>query len=175
MRAVLAALLLTLTAAPGCRFERRPDLPTDRELSLGTPASLEPAGTPAEDSARAVVISLAEALEVGDVARVARLTVPESVLIDQEEAVRWSHANPDSPLPRSLSAGEDAPDWRLETSAYLPLGEGAVLIYEYQALTQEEAPAARAVETFVLVRTELGWRLRHMHRSRGPDTGAAPL
>lgn len=172
-RALLPVHLLGGLAATGCRFERRADLTAEGAAvneDLVTRAGVR---TPAEDSVRAVVTAIEEALARGDVSRIANLTVPQTMLIDQEEAVRWYHDDPRAPLPRALWARAD-PFWTLAASHFVPLGASALLVNEYAAPDTPDAgdePTWRAAETFVLVRTEAGWRLRHLHRSWGPAGG----
>lgn len=166
-------LLVTALASSACRIERRPDLPVD-----GGDVTHEPAvgatSTPVEDSVRAVVSAVGEALQVGDVARVARLTAPSAMLIDQEEAARWTRDDPGAPLPRALSASGDGLVWTLERSHFDAMGAAGLLVNEYRAAVAPGAIQWKAVETFILVRTEEGWRLRHLHRSRGPAGERSP-
>jgi hypothetical protein len=135
------------------------------------------AASPVADSLRAIATALDEALAAGDVTRVAQLTVAGATLIDQEAGVRWSRANAAGPLPPALAASGDAPlEWALTSSEPMPLGDqAAALVNEYHALVTGEGVPWKAVETFVFVRTDAGWRLRHLHRSRGQVAPEAPL
>jgi ketosteroid isomerase-like protein len=166
---VRVALLLTaalLVAA--CRFERRPALSSGGVATVDGVPQPSAADTPMADSVRAVVQALVDALEVGDVSRVAQLTVPGATLLDQEEGLRWSREDVSAPLPRALLAqGEDALAWVLADSQLTPFTDSALLVNEYHAYVAGESVPWKAVETFVLVRTPEGWRARHLHRSRG--------
>ena len=161
-------LLSVALLVAGCHFEQRPALSSEDAATLdGTPQT-SALGTPLEDSVRAVVQALADALEVGDVSRVAQLTVPGATLIDQEEGLRWSRQDVSAPLPRPLLAqDDDALAWVLADSQLTPFSDTALLVNEYHAYVTGESVPWKAVETFLLVRTPDGWRLRHLHRSRG--------
>jgi ketosteroid isomerase-like protein len=154
-----------LLAAGACRFERRPDLPSqappeDVVVRPGLSAS------PMEDSARAVALALDEALAVGDVSRVTRLTSADALLIDQEEGVHWTPALAEAALPRPLSTDRGLA-WRLEITTFHAFPGSGLLVQEYRAVISGEGVPWRAVETLVLVRSDEGWRVAHLHRSRG--------
>lgn len=166
-RAGGAALLLLLGAASACRFERRPDLTGDEPVTATLYRPPDYPTTPVEDSVRGTVVAVTEAFAVGDGARVAQLTTREAILIDQEDEVRWTRAG-GSPLPRPLPSAERGLSWRMEGSSFALLSDGVAL---YSCLftasvTAEEVPWS-AVESWILVRTEGGWRVRYLHRSRG--------
>jgi hypothetical protein len=163
----LRALLVVVLAASACRFERRPDLPNE----AGPTPSVNTVGNTVEDSVRALASAIDEALGVGDVSRMANLTVPMATLIDQEEAVRWTRDDPTTPLPRVLHGGADGLDWLPGGSRFVDLGDSALLINDYNASVRSGGGDWRAVETLILVRTPTGWRLLHLHRSRGRETG----
>jgi ketosteroid isomerase-like protein len=169
---VLAGALLFA----GCRFERRPDPDTSAavpDAGLFLPSTLN---TPIEDSVRAVVSALDDALAVGDVSRVAQLTVAGATLIDQEEGIRWARENPAGALPKALTARRDSPlEWALVDSSLTPLDGAALLVNEHHALVTGEGVPWKAVESYVLVRTPDGWRVRHLHRSRGQALPEQPL
>lgn len=151
----------------GCRFERRPDLPLVVDPIEDVVVRPGLSATPMEDSVRAVAGALDEALAVGDVSRVARLTVLSTQLIDQEEAVHWTRSDPEGPLPRPLASRGEGLGWRLEGSRFTPLEGGGILLKEYRAVVSGEEVPWSAVETYVLVRVPEGWRVAHLHRSRG--------
>jgi ketosteroid isomerase-like protein len=166
---VRRTLLLAATLAwVSCRFERRPDLDADGNPSAESVTLPSALATPLGDSIRAVVAALGEALEAGDVSRVAELTVPGATLIDQEEGLRWSREDAAAPLPRALLSSRDEPlTWALSSSDLTPFADAALLVHEYQAAVTGENVPWRAVETYLAVRTPEGWRVRHLHRSRG--------
>jgi hypothetical protein len=160
-----------------CRFERRPE-PAARTTTANDSVEV-PAGitVPLADSLRAIATALNEALARGDVTRIAQLTVASATLIDQEAGIRWSRANAAGPLPPPLGAGDDAPlEWELSASEPTLLGDqAALLVNEYAAVVTGEGVPWKAVETFVFERTARGWRLRHLHRSRGQVAPEPPL
>lgn len=161
--AVLAAALL----ASACRFEKRPDLaarePADSTLYLRTGGAV----TPLEDSVRATITAVNEAFRLGDVARVAQLTTRDAVLVDQEDEVFWTRADAGSRLPRPLR-GEDKLGWEPVGSTVSSLADGSELaLVRFQASVSGESVPWTAVESWLLERTDLGWRVRYLHRSRG--------
>ncbi len=168
VRAGSATLLLLMVVTSACRFERRPEAVGDEPVTDVPYASPEGPTSPIEDSVRATVVEVIRAFDLGDGARVAELTTPDAVLIDQEGSVRWT---PDAggPLPRALAEG-DGELGRTEGSTFSVLSEGAVL-YSCRFLAQaaaEETPRS-VVESWVLVRTGAGWRVRYLHRSLRQD------
>lgn len=150
-----------------CRFERRPEAVADGPVA-DVPRAPVGSVSAIEDSVRATVVEVIHAFGLGDGSRVAELTTPDAVLIDQEGSVRWT---PDAsgPLPRALAevGGELG---RTEGSTFAVLSEGAVL-YSSRFLAQaaaEETPRS-VVESWVLVRTGAGWRVRYLHRGLRQD------
>jgi hypothetical protein len=170
VRQTRCALLAIALLASACRFERRPDLPGEGAGERAS-AAAQPGAMTLEDSVRAVASALDDALAVGDVARVALLSVPGATLIDQEEAVHWTLGDPETPLPQALAGRGGRFDWRLRTSRFVELGGAALLVNEYEATVVGSGVSWRAAETLIMVRTPEGWRLRHLHRSRGPEGG----
>ena len=165
LRAVLL-VLLTLTAA--CRVERRPDLDESDPGPTALVPELRGGSEPSRDSVRQVVAAVNEALALGDVTRVAQLSAPGAVLIDQEEGVRWTRQEAASTLPRPLLGRGDGLGWSVEATSLDFVGEGtALLSARYHASVSGESVPWTAVETWVLVRSDGGWRLRYLHRSRG--------
>lgn len=161
---VFAAVLL----AAGCRFEKRPDLAArePRDSSLYVPSGA--AGDPLADSVLATITTINEAFRLGDVARVAQLTTRDAVLIDQEDQVYWSRADAAGRLPRPLRGGEDKLGWEPVGATLAAVGDGSELAtLRFQASVSGEAVPWTAVESWVMARTDAGWRLRYLHRSRG--------
>jgi hypothetical protein len=154
-------------AASACRFERRADLGPDQPLPAGIYLPPDHPTTPLEDSVRAAVVGVTDALGAADSARVLQLTTPDAVLIDQDEDIRWTRG--DGVLPRSL--GHDGSlAWQVRAISFGRLGSGGAL---YSVLLAAEAPEQEpwaATESWVVVRTDAGWRVRYLHRSRGNDT-----
>ena len=85
--------------------------------------------------------------------------------------VRWTHAGGRLPLP--LAALDSTVAWALEAIAFDSIGDGAAL-YSGVFTTPTANPSWSAVESWVVVRTDAGWRVRYLHRSRGQEE-AAPL
>jgi hypothetical protein len=157
----------TLAAMAACRFERRAE-----PSAAGDSVSDSTATVSVEDSVRSVLNAVEAALAAGDVARVSRLTVSGATLIDQEDAVAWSRGDPAAPLPRALLSRTDSLSWELESSRFTPVGVGsnaALVVNEYHATSGPNN--WNAVETLLVVRTTNGWRLQHLHRSRGLKAG----
>lgn len=173
VRILLLAGFVAGSAGAGCTLEHRPDIqPDEAALEAADPATPRAS---AEDSARAVVSAFREALALGDGARVAALTAPDALLVDQEEGVRWRHAaEPAGVLPSPLVPGGDGLAWTVTSSEYARLGEAGLLVTRYTAEVAGEEVPWTAVESVVVVRTEEGWRVRYLHRSRGPSDGGGP-
>lgn len=174
VRAIPVLMVLLVGAVGGCTLEHRPDVQPDGAAV----SAADPAGAVAtvEDSARAVVAAFREALALGDGARVAALTVPGALLVDQEEGVRWRRATePDGALPSPLGSARGGLAWAVVSSEYARMGEAGLLVTRYVAEVAGEEVPWSAVESIVVVRTEEGWRIRYLHRSRGPgEAGASP-
>jgi ketosteroid isomerase-like protein len=161
-------LLVALVLGSACRFEKRPDLaasePVDSVLSPPAGGS----GGLVEDSVRATIAAVSGAFGMGDVTRVAQLTTPDAVLIDQEDEVRWTRLDAAAELPRPLSGGNDGLSWELDGSTFSLLSDDSALVsVRYHATVSGEGVPWTAVESWVLVRDAGGWRLRYLHRSRG--------
>lgn len=160
--------LFLLVGVASCTLEERAEIerrggqaPASDTVGVSSPS-------PAADSARAVVESFRDALRLGDVSRVGQLSTPEAVLVDQEEGVRWTtRAGGQVRLPDALLAEGAELEWVLDESTFTDLGHGGLLVNVYHAAVAGEDVPWTAVETFVLVRTSDGWRIRHLHRSRG--------
>ena len=161
---VLVAFAIPLGA---CTLERRADLEPENGAGAAAGSSVAPSTV---DSVHAVVSSFHEALAQGDGARIAALTAPGAVLIDQEEGVRWRRAMDSDPaLPTPLARTRDGLGWTVLGTEFTLLGDNAgILVTEYRARVQGEDVPWSAVESLVLVRGEAGWRVQYLHQSRGP-------
>jgi hypothetical protein len=168
-RAGGAALLLLVGAASACRFERRTDLVEDEPVLAALYRAPDHPTTPFEDSVRAAVIAVSDALGASDSAAVVRLTTPDAVLIDQDEAIRWTRVG--GTLPRSL-AHDASLSWRIQATSFGPIGSDGALYSVLLEAAPPEAEPRSAVESWVVVRTDAAWRVRYLHRSRG---SSAPL
>lgn len=171
--------LLVLVVALGCRFERRPDLEASPDTAGIADTTAQPVvpGQAIHDSLRVVVAAYHEALRVGDVSRVASLTVPGSVLVDQEEGVEWRRGEGGSEvLPQPLDPARTGFGWTRAGSEIQVFEETALLVDQYRVTVSGEEVPWNAVESFLLVRTPDGWRIRFSHRSRGtgPMLAAPP-
>jgi len=168
-------LLAFSTLVSACRFERRPDLAANqggREIPGG--ASIPPS-SPVEDSARAALVAISDAFGAGDRARVAQLTTPDAILFDQDERVHWLRSSEVSRLPPALRDGADGLGWHLMESSFFLLGpDAAFFSLYYQALPSVDPLPPITVESWVLVRTAAGWRIRYLHRSRGLMASNSP-
>lgn len=162
-------VLLGLAILPGaCTLERRADLEPEGGAGDGAESR---AAAATIDSVHAVVSSFHEALAQGDGARIAALTSPGAVLIDQEESVRWRRAMDSNPaLPTALVRARDGLGWTVLGTDFTLLGDDAgILVTEYRAEIEGEAVPWSAVESLILVRGDAGWRVRYLHQSRGPE------
>lgn len=178
LRLVSLLALLVLVVAQACRFERRPDLEASTELA-GIADTTDPPVVPGQaihDSLRVVVAAYREALRVGDASRVASLTVPGSVIVDQEEGVEWRRGEGGSEvLPQPLDPARTGFGWTRVGSEIQVFEETALLVDRYRVTVSGEEVPWHAVESFLLVRTPEGWHIRFSHRSRGTGpTLAAP-
>jgi ketosteroid isomerase-like protein len=159
-------LLVGTLLGTACRFERRPDLGARQAGDTTLFFRSGGASDPVQDSVRAVITALDEAFRVGDITRVAQLTTRDVVLIDQEDEVYWTRADA-ARLPRALR-GEDKLGWEPTGTTVAALADGSELAtLRFQASVSGESVPWTAVESWLLVRTEQGWRLRYLHRSRG--------
>lgn len=164
------ALVGIVIPALACTFERRRDL--EPENSLGSVVGDGSSVPSTADSVDAVVAAFHEALALGDEARVAALTAPGAVLVDQEEGVRWERAADSNPgLPSPLARNRDGPGWTRVDEGFTLLGDSAgLLITEYRAQVEGEEVPWSAVESLILARVGGVWRVRYQHQSRGPGT-----
>jgi hypothetical protein len=151
-----------------CRLEKRPDLKTNDALSDTSYSPSVPLDSSVEDSARAVLVAVSDAFGLGDEVRVAQLTTPDVILFDQDEQVRWMSSEAAARLPPALMDGADDLSWHLVESSFFWLGSDAAFFsLRYQASPSADSLRWTAVESWVLVRTDTGWRVRYLHRSRG--------
>jgi ketosteroid isomerase-like protein len=170
--ALLFAALLLLGA---CTFERRADVGSERALPGEGVELPEGSTTPAEDSIRAIVAAVGEALRVGDASRVALLTAPGATLVDAEAGTFWTRDDLMGTLPRQLEDRETPQTWSLERSRITRFGDAALLVDEYHVAEASVQPESRAIETLLLVRSDGGWRLAHLHRALlSPPPEATP-
>lgn len=166
----LTALLVLLVVTQGCRFERRPELRASADTAGIADTTAQPVvpGQAIHDSLRVVVAAYHEALRVGDVSRVASLTVPGTVIVDQEEGVEWRRGDGGSEvLPQPLNPATTGFGWTRIGSEIQVFEETALLVDRYRVTVSGEQVPWTAVESFVLARTPDGWRIRFSHRSRG--------
>ena len=162
-------VVLGLAILPGaCTLERRADLEPENGTGEGAESRAVPSTV---DSVHAVVSSFHEALAQGDGARIAALTSPGAVLIDQEGSVRWRRTMDSNPaLPTALVRARDGLGWTVLGTDFALLGDDVgILVTEYRAEVAGEEVPWSAVETLILVRGEAGWRVRYLHQSRGPE------
>jgi ketosteroid isomerase-like protein len=161
----IAPLLALLVL--GCTIEPRADT-RGAPSGPALPADTNPETLDA--SVESVVDALAEALRVGDGARVAALAADGVTLIDQEEGVVWTSASAAGPLPSALSMGAVAGglSWTLVSREISPIGTGRLVVSRYRADVAGEPVDWWAVETLIIEPVEGQWRVRHLHRSRGP-------
>ncbi len=168
-RHLLVLLLAVPLVVSACTFERRPDRRNGEE----EPDTAAVSRTEIlEDSMEAMVDAFVEALRAGDVSRAVGMLHGQATLYDEETGRRWGPMQVDSLLPGPM--GREGEELRREPSdswveVYDP---AAVVVRRYRPAASREAAARTALETYVLVRTDGGWAIRHLHRSQGPDPGS---
>lgn len=170
----LVVAMVVAAVSSGCTVEPRADTRGEPGGASGAPAEIE-AG--ADSSAvLQVVAAFHDALRVGDVARVAALSAPGATLVDQEEGIRWQVGGGEERLPSALDAGQGAGglNWTVAERSVRPAGDARVVTLRWQAVIAGEPVEWWGVESLVLVPTEEGWRLTHVHRSRGGDPTPGP-
>ena len=160
-----AALLLLLGVTSVCQFERRPDL-TEGPVTEARSATTDAAATSPEDSVRVTVRAVTNALATSDSALVVSLTTPDAVLIDHAMDLRWTRTA-GGPLPGPLVDSGNGLRWSVEDITIALLTDGSALLSGRFTVpgVPGSAPSS-AVETWLAIRTDSGWRVRYMHRSR---------
>lgn len=162
-----ATLFLFLGTASACQFERRPDLAG--EFVTETPLALP--STSLEDSVRMTVEAMIDAFAASDSALVVALTTPDAVLIDHAGGLRWTRA-----AGGPLHDPGNGLTWSVEDLAVAALTDGfALLSSRFTVPDAAEDVPPSAVETWLLIRTDSGWRVHYLHRSQGAGrNGPAP-
>lgn len=164
-------LFLCLGAASACQFERRPDLAG--ELVAEAPLALS--STSLEDSVRMTVQAMTDALAAGDSVLVVALTTPDAVLIDHVGGLRWTRAARGL-LPGPLPDPGNGLTWSVEDLAVASLTDGFALLSRRFTVPDAagDVPSS-AVETWLVIRTDSGWRVHYLHRSQGSErSGPTP-
>jgi hypothetical protein len=160
---MLALLLLPLLQA-GCTFERRADLDEDPEAATPAMEAGERIRSPA-----AVVRVFRDAVVVGDLSLALSLLDRRATLVDE---LAGSHGE-------TLTRGELLMELRRRHVEGLVLevlgtemevaAESAMVLTSLALIDRGDdgigIETGRAYETVVLVLTEDGWRIRHLHRS----------
>jgi hypothetical protein len=157
-------LLLALLLQTGCTFERRADLDEDTEATPVAPEPGERIRPPA-----AVVRVFREAVVLGDLSLALSLLHRQATLVDEL-------VGSDVDI---LTRGELLMELRrrhvdglvlevLDTE--VEVMEGSAMVLSRLALIDRGddgigVEAGRAFETVLLLLTEDGWRIRHLHRS----------
>lgn len=161
-------LLVLVAAAAGCHFEHRPEGRNDAGEAADGADTLDLSGAaPVTDSVRVAVQGFEEALQAGDLSRAVGALHERATLYDEESGGRWDPSQADSLLPGSLQRRGEQLQWNLRESSVTLFGEAALVVNRYQASISRESTPWTAMETYVLLRTPAGWRIRHLHRSRG--------
>ena len=170
-----ALLVFAPTLVLGCRFEQRPDLPDEEPVGGAPDGLLHQPGSTVEDSVLATVTAVVEALAVGDVTRMEQLTTRDALIFDQEGDGLWTGADASARIPLLLRGGSDGEDWEPQSSSFALLSEGAALLsLRFQVRVSGESVPRNALESWVLVRTAEGWRVRYLHRSGGLGRAGPP-
>jgi hypothetical protein len=125
--------------------------------------------TAPEDSVRAAVVAVSDAFAAADDERVEALTTPDAVFIDLSDDVRWTRED-GGRLPRPLASLDPSMTWELSGESFRPLADGVALYSTtFVTLVDGDAPyMLPAAESWIVVRTDAGWRVRYLHRSRAP-------
>lgn len=165
---LLVLLLAVPLVASACTFERRPDSRNGGEepdTAAVTRAEI------LEDSVEATVGAFVEALRAGDVSRAVGMLHAGATLYDEETGRRWGPMQVDSLLPGPM--GREGEELRWESSdSWVEVYDPAAVVVRRYGAASPEAAVRTALETYVLVRTDGGWAIRHLHRSQGPDPGS---
>lgn len=124
-----------------------------------------PAQTPPEEEVLAVADAFHEALASGDSTRALQLLHPEVRVFEGGHAETLEeYRSGHLPVDMEFSAGTER-----EVIEHQVFGdaEQAVFLARYRSTGsfRGEAVEARGTETLVLVRTDDGWRIRHIHWS----------
>lgn len=166
-------LLVLLLALPfvvsACTFERRPDGRNGGEepdTAAVTRAEI------LEDSVEATVGGFVEALRAGDVSRAVGALHAQATLYDEETGRRWGPMQVDSLLPGPMGREGEELRWEPSDSWVEVYDPAAVVVRRYRPAASREAAVPTALETYVLVRGDGGWAIRHLHRSQGPGPGS---
>ena len=178
-RVLPAALVMAVVG--GCTLEERPDRPAEEDTSDASDAALaddlpgdEVDGT-AADSARAVASAFREALELGDLSSALQLLDGEAVVYDRVGGDPPEGASTGEILLRQIRLQGDGLSLEPLESEFTLHGETAVEVTYSEASWDGDNGRAgmegAVVETMLLVRTEDGWRLAHLHRSVEPAGG----
>ena len=164
-------LFLFLGTTSACQFERRPDLAGE----LVTEAPLALPSTTLEDSVRMTVEAMIDAFAASDSALVVALTTPDAVLIDHAGGLRWTRAA-GGLLPGPLPDPGNGLTWSVEDLAVASFTNGLVLLSSrFTVPDAAEDVLSSTVETWLVIRTDGGWRVHYLHRSQGAGrNGPAP-
>lgn len=166
---VLVLLLAVPLVVSACTFERRPDRRNgDEEPDTAAVTRAEIL----EDSVEATVDAFVEALRAGDASRAVGMLHARATLYDEETGRRWGPMQVDSLLPGPMGREGEELRWESSDSWVEVYDPAAVVVRRYRDAASREAAPWTALETYVLVRTDGGWAIRHLHRSQGPDPGS---
>lgn len=171
-----------LAVMSACTLEERPDRPAEREdpseepdVGLAAELSEDPADATAADSVRAVASAFRDALEMGDLSSALQLVDRDAVVFDRMGGDPPEGASTGEVLLREIRLRRDG--LNLEPLDSQLTFHGDVAVEVTRAEPSWEGGEDRAgihgpvLETMVLVRTEDGWRLGHLHRSAAPGGG----
>ncbi len=160
-----------------CTFERRPEAPNDEvpiEAQSEDDAVDEPRPTDVASAARAAVRLFRESVASGDLSLALGLLHSDAVLVDDLVG----------DVPEELTRGERLLELRREVadrvvlepveSEVLLQGEESALVTTVLIMREEAEEGAgemgRLYESVLLVPSDEGWRIRHLHRSFLPLT-----
>jgi hypothetical protein len=92
------------------------------------------------------------------------------------EGIVWTAADPGARLPGALAPADEPGGlgWTLVDRRVSSLGEARLVLSRYRADIAGEPMGWWAVETLLLVEQDGRWRVRHLHRSRGPQREGPP-
>ena len=170
-----ALLVFAPTIVLSCRFEQRPDLAAEEPVGGAPDGPLHQPGSTVEDSVIATVTAVVEALAVGNVTQMEQLTTRDTLIFDQEGDGFWTGADTSAHIPLLLRGGSDGEDWELQSSSFTLISEGAALLsLRFQVRVSGKPMPRNALESWVLVRTAEGWRVRYLHRSGGLGRAGPP-
>lgn len=176
-----AVMGLALAALTACTLEERPDRPAEEDApeepdgEVAQELVADEAAATTVDSVRAVAAAFRDAVDLGDLSSALQLLDGEAVVFDRVGGDPPEGASTGEVLLREIRLRREGLTLD-QVSSDLRVHEGAA-VEVTRSEASWEGDGARdglrgpVLETVVLVRTEDGWRVGHLHRSAAPGDG----